>query len=862
MLLCEICNVYQNRRLMKKPGHLTLIALRHSTKHPIQSLLLILGVALGVAMIIAIDLANSSASQAFALSTESIAGRATHQIVASPGNVPSTLYEQLRVRGGFRNTAPVVTGQIKFPEANNLPIRLLGVDPLAEAPFRSYLGGGEQGALSVDVLTSLLLEPNTILLSQQLGEQLALVPGDTFPIEVEGELKMVRLVGLLEPTDDLSRRALARLALSDISTAQEILGMEGSLSHIDLILPETINLQPLVAGLPAGIQLQRADLRNETLDQLTAAFELNLTALSMLGVVVGMFLIYNTISFSVVQRRPVLGMLRCLGVTRREIFGLVLTEAIVLSAIGTAIGLGLGILMGRGLVGLVTQTINDLFFNLTVQGVSLQPLSVYKGIAAGLGAGLIAASIPAFEATTIPPISTLKRSTAEARIQTTLPWITLAGLILIIGGGALLNIPSNSLVISFSALFLIVIGMALLTPLLTKRLLQLISRLIQPYSGLIGTMALRDIVRALSRTSVTIAALMVSVSVIIGVSVMIASFRNTVVDWLDTILVADIFVSPVGDQSSIDPEFIKAVRQIDDVERVALNRSVMVFTPNAGQVQINAFSDSDQEQRNFFWAEGGPDQALKALAGGDILVSEVFARQRGLPLNEPSEFSLVTTDGARAFRIAGIFYNYSPQGFILMDLDVYQQFWGDTNVSNVALYVADNVDTDQLVTNIQTQYSGMYQISAISNKGLKQSAIVVFDRTFTITSALRLLAMVVAFVGVLSALMALQLEKTRELGTLRANGMTIRQLWALTFVETGFMGAIAGIIAMPTGLIMAAILIYVINLRSFGWSLQLQLAPQVFIFALIIAIFAALVAGIYPASRLGKMEIASALREE
>lgn len=847
---------------MKKPSPLTLIALRHSIKHPIQSLLLILGVALGVAMIIAIDLANSSASQAFALSTNSIAGKATHQIIAPPEGVPSWLYENLRVKVGLRTIAPVVTGSVLLPEANNFPLRLLGVDPFAEGPFRNYLGTAE-GNLPLEALTTFLLEPNTIFLSQSLGDRFNLAPGDTLTLIAEGKTKTVRLVGLLQPSDELSRRALDGLVLTDISTAQELLGQEGFISHIDLILPPEADLQPILDVLPPNALLQRANLRNETLDQLTAAFELNLSALSLLGVVVGMFLIYNTISFSVVQRRFVLGVLRCLGVTRREIFGLVLTEAIVLSAIGTLIGLGLGIILGRGLVRLVTQTINDLFFNLTVQRVSLQPLTIYKGVAAGLGAGLIAASIPALEATTTPPYTTLQRSTGETRAQQIIPWLNLAGLALLFLGIGLLRLPTQSLVISFSALFLIIIGVALLTPLLTKLLMRLLAPLVDRPFGLIGLMAPRDIIRALSRTSVTIAALMVSVAVIIGVSVMIASFRNTVIDWLDTILVADIFVRPAESRYHIDPTFINQIRQESGITQVELARTATVFAPDYGPVQINAYSDaSTTGRRNFLWSSGNSDQARAALEAGHIFVSEVFARQHNLPLNQPSDITLITQDGPRPFQVSGIFYDYSPQGFILMGLQTYRRFWADETVSNVALYLEPQLDADQIAERLQTQFSGQYQLSIVSNRGLKQSAIVVFDRTFTITAALRLLATVVAFIGVLSALMSLQLEKTKDLGTLRANGMTIRQLWGLTFLETGLMGITAGLIAIPTGLILATVLIYVINLRSFGWSLQLQLTPQIIILALLVALGAALLAGIYPSTRLGKMEIADALREE
>jgi len=344
---------------------------------------------------------------------------------------------------------------------------------------------------------------------------------------------------------------------------------------------------------------------------------------------------------------------------------------------------------------------------------------------------------------------------------------------------------------------------------------------------------------------------------------MIASFRQTVIDWLDTILIADIFVSPTGLSSEIAPAFIEQIGQEAEISQIALARTATVFAPDYGLVQLNAFSDaSTRGRRNFLWSDGAPDQARAALRTDHILISEVFARQHHLPLNKPSEIILVTQDGARPFRVAGIFYDYAPRGFILLDLQTYRRFWSDEAVSNVAIYLQPQHNADEVAERLQTRYAGQYQLNIVPNQGLKQSAIIVFDRTFTITIALRLLATVVAFIGVLSALMALQLEKTKELGTLRANGMTVRQLWGVTLLETGLMGVAAGLIALPTGLMLATILIYVINLRSFGWSLQMQLTPQVFFLAFLVALAAALLAGVYPAIRLGKMEIAAALREE
>lgn len=857
-----------------KPSHLTLIGLRHSTKHPVQSLLLILGVALGVAMIVAIDISNSSAGEAFALSTDSVVGKATHQIVAAPDDLPSSLYRELRIDLGLTEIAPTVSGLVLLEEADQLPLQLLGVDPFAEEPFRNYLGD-DGGELALDSILSLLVEPNTVILSENLGARYNLAPGDELILQTGNDHRTVELVGLIAAGNDRSRSALDGLILSDISTAQELLEMTGRLSTIDLILPEGFDTQPIIELLPADARLQQAQLRNQTLNQMTAAFTLNLSAMSQLALVVGIFLIYNTISFSVVQRRPVLGTLRCLGVTRREIFGLVLSEALVLSTIGAMIGLGLGVALGRGLVVLVTQTINDLFFTLTVQSVSVTPFTLYKGLFAGIMAGLVGASMPALEATTVPPNSALKRSVGEARVQRMVPGLTVASVILIAGGWGLLVLANQSLGLSFAAIFVILIGVAFLTPIVTKLLMQVVQPITQRGLGIIGVMAPRDIVRSLSRTSVTIAALMLAVAVIIGVSIMIDSFRETVVTWLDNVLVADIYVSPVGQnlriEGDIDPAFIEQIAQREEVASVTFMQRATVFDEHYDSVEIRAVTPQpdEQEQRmeTMLWAAGSGQEVFEALDSGDVLVTEVFARRLDLPLDRPSTITLMTEAGPQPFDIIGIFYDYAmpEQGYVLMRMEMYRDYWpGDAGISNVSLFLKPEAiaQANAIAESLTDQYAADYRLSLSSNRSIKENALRVFDRTFTITLALRLLATLVAFIGVLSALMSLQLERTRELGTLRANGMSLPQLWSKTLLETGLMGITAGLMALPFGWVLAYILVYFINVRSFGWTLQMQTDPSIFGVALAVALVAALLAGVYPLIRLNRLEIATAIREE
>ncbi|MCH8062331.1 MAG: ABC transporter permease, partial [Chloroflexi bacterium] len=278
-------------------------SLRYLIQHPWQVGLSILGVALGVAVVVSIDLANQSAKRSFNLSTDAVAGRATHHIVAGPSGLPEDVYTRLRVESGIRNIAPVVEGYATLPHMPGRTFRLLGIDPLAEAPFRSYLSD----TANADI-RALIAQPDTVLLARATAEEVGLAPGQDFRMNVGGLDRSVRLVGLLEPANSVSAQALSDVFIADIATAQELLRKEGRLSRIDISLLDSGNAVPTLetirAVLPPGAEIVRASARSESVEQLTRAFDLNLTALSMLALIVGMFLIYNTMTFSVLQRRP------------------------------------------------------------------------------------------------------------------------------------------------------------------------------------------------------------------------------------------------------------------------------------------------------------------------------------------------------------------------------------------------------------------------------------------------------------------------------------------------------------------------------------------------------------------------------
>jgi putative ABC transport system permease protein len=417
------------------PRTLLLTSLRHLLRHPWQVGLAILGVALGVAVVVAIDLANESARRAFALSTEAITGRATDQVIGGPNGLDEALYRQIRVDLGIRASAPLVEGYGAALDHPGLTLRIFGVDPLAEGPFRPFLtpgvaSGGARDSGSRQSAPLFFTQPGAALISAETARAYGIENGSSMAVRIGARPVMATIVGLLEPADQQAQRALDGILVVDIATAQEWLGRVGRLNQIDLIIPDGAAGDELRAQiraiLPPDAQLTRPAVRTNAIAQMTAAFELNLAALSLLALVVGMFLIYNTITFSVVQRRGLLGTLRCLGVSRRQVFGLVLGEALLVALIGGTLGLLFGVLLGRGLVGMVTQTINDLYFAVTVSSVELAWFPLVKGFLLGLGATLLAAAVPALEATFTPPRTVLRRSSYEERVRRIVPLVAAA----------------------------------------------------------------------------------------------------------------------------------------------------------------------------------------------------------------------------------------------------------------------------------------------------------------------------------------------------------------------------------------------------------------------------------------------------
>ncbi len=839
-------------------------------RHPWQLAMSILGIVLGIAVVVSIDLARVSSEYALARSTEVIAGRATHRIIGGPGGIDEAFYTELRVKHGFENIAPIIQGFVVVRGAErSSTLQLLGIDVFADGNFRALeFNGDEQDGFEGEVISGLLGIKNSVLMDRETARSLGTRPGDELQVEVGRERAQLYLLQYLGSESAQSNAAMRNVLVSDIASAQEILGMQGRLSHIDLVIDdgnEMARLEQLQDLLPPGTEITRAEARQQAMTQMTGAFHTNLTALSLLALLVGMFLIYNTMTFMVLKRRENLGVLRSIGVTRQQIFQLVLLEALIIGSIAIVIGIPLGNQLGKILLLFISRSINDLFYMMPDAELVLSPLTWFKGIALGLLATTLAALVPAMEAARVTPREAMSRRDIEARSHRWIPWLVLIGLLLLGLGALILLFSAKSIVAGFAGIFVVILGCVSLVPLGTLLFMKLLSLPLAFYPAGWLQMSLRSVQARMSRTAVAVSALVIAFATVIGISLMIHSFRGSVELWLDSLLRADIYVSTPGPVSAgrhydLDRALAQGIADLEDVSAISTVQFASIESGD-GFTNLAAYEFTDEAWQGFRFKHE-PVEDLRQLFEEKeyIIVSETYAWHREVGIGDDIE--LRTDRGMHLFKVAGIYYDYRyEQGLVAMSRLTYNRYWDDHSYSGIGVYLQPGVDRQRVLEQIQRVTPGE-ALWVEDRQSIYERSLLVFDQTFTITGVLRILAAIIAFLGLFSALMALQLERTREFAIYRAIGFLPRQLAGMIVSESTLLGLVAGLLAIPVGCLVCYLLVVVINRRSFGWSMELAFEPVLMLQGLLLALLAAVMAGLYPALRIARSPVATALRSE
>lgn len=865
------------------------LSLRYWLRHRGGFFLAALGVALGIAVFVAVQIANHSILAAFSSTLDAVSGKSNLQISGGANGLPEEVYVRLKMQPDARiqTTAPLISKTFVSPSLKTSPkdvgtqLLVLGVDVFAETEFgRSFDVGENQSPNAKDQARlrgnafAFLLDPRAIAITRALANKWNLKIGSPLDLWVGARRESFKVRTILEG-EQFNHTFGGDFVLMDIASAQEAFGLVGRLSQIDLIVDETrleqvrADLQKLV---PADARVQRPTQRGQQISGMLAAFQLTLSALSCIAIFVGAFLIYNAIEIAVVRRRHEIGILRSVGADRGQLTRLFLIEAGIIGLFGSLCGVLLGLFLARFALLAVSTTVSQLYLAVKARELVV-PLWLWWGAPlAGTMLAVISAWLPAREASGISPRAAMSPITRHHNTA------DFAGRFAAVGCGVLFiafvlclpGISTRSAFAGFAATFCTLSGFALLTPLLTLHSGQIAQRFAGSLFGIEGTLAGSYLRRALHRSSLVVAALMVSLALSIGMSVMIRSFRSTVGDWVETAINADLYVSPAtgfsGDTGpGLPPEvirFITALPQVRIFDTIRGAETVIGKQPVfIAANELPALSSGDRRIK-FLSTANGKDAAIREfLARRAVLISERFENLLGYHVGQT--LTLTSPNGPVSLPIAGVFTDYTPNECVIyLPRPIYEKYWGDSAIDGLALHFHKGVRTEDVQKLIEQRYAEKYQITLSPNRELRAAVFDQFDQTFAVTYALQLIAVLVAAIGVFDTLIALLLERAREIAVLRAVGASSRQILKMTFVEFSLIALLAWAIGVAAGLCLAWQLIAVINLQIFGWTINFSPQPGVWLQGLVLAIVAALGAGFFPARAAARRRLTDALLME
>ncbi len=798
--------------------------------------------ALGVAVVIAIELAGEAAVGSFQSSLETLLGKADFAISAN-GGVEESWVGKLAVLPLNTSFSPVLEIQAFTRDG---AITLYGIDALP----RGLDGTGGEPC------------PDCIVLSSALARRLGIRKGGEISLVLNDASHNFPVSGMIDSKD-------SEFALLDIADAQRALRSFGKLDRIEVSLspgedPAEVERQ-IRALLPASYVIERPGIRSQENQKMLRAFRWNLRVLSYISLVVGAFLIYNTISVTVVRRRPEIGILRALGTDRRAILILITGEALMLGLAGSALGVGLGRFLAEGAVRLIGQTVNELYTSSRPGAIQLSGVALISGIAAGMLVAFVSALGPALTAMQVSPTEAMGRGAyeQEARLRWRRDLID-AGVLGLAALALSRARPVNGMPLAGYIAALLAIGAAALSaPALILGVTRASRVAVRRWFGAEGMLAARSLAASLARTSVVVGALATAIAMMASVAIMVGSFRETVQVWLDQQLRADLYVRPAGRSGpgqfpGLSADVPAMVASVPGVEAVDVFHGLEFryrgehATLGAGDLEIVR-----RYGRLRFLPGEDRDAILRSLPGHDrAIVSEPFANKHAIRAGDRIELSL----GERnvTVTVAGIYFDYSSErGYVILDRGTLLRYLPGQPATNLAVYLHPAANATEVRGVIQ-QRAARYRIVVVDNSSLRRQAVTIFDRTFAITYALEGVAIVVAMLGAANSLLALVLDRRRELGLLRFLGAAPRQIRRMILLEAGFLGLIANLLGLALGFALSLLLIYVVNKQSFGWTIQLHPPFGLLAGAVTLVWIATVLAALYPgrvASRLNPIEV-------
>ncbi len=822
-----------------------------------RSLLILAAVALGVAVVLAIDLASGAAAGSFRSSMETLSGDNDLEVTAT-GGVPeaiigklNTLPYPIRVSARIEDHATLGSAGETVP--------LIGLDLIAEA---NHQAGGQVAQGWDGASLAHLNDTDAIWVTHGLGKKV----GDHLRLLINDARTEYVVRGLIPGSARLGTDAV----VMDIGAAQVATGKAGRVDRILIKLPDHgADLEgwtrKLRSSLPGGLQLAAQGSQTEANRKMLSAFRWNLSVLSYIAVLVGAFLIYNTISVSVVRRRPQIGTVRALGASRTTVLFAFLIEAAIFGFVGSLIAIPLGRLLASGAVRLLSTTVNTLYISSRPGAMTISAASLALAFAVGIGVTLASALSPALEASRVPPTEAMARGAREYAVGVARMRDLIAAVVLAVLGAAAAKAPpiAGKPIFGYLAALLFIASCSLAVPSLVHGVMSGTSALLGRLVGVEALLASRSLAGSLRRTSVLVCALATAIAMMTSVAIMVGSFRQTVLSWMDTELPADLYLRPAGSPAAdrhptLAPEFAQQLTTLPGVAFVSRFRAYEVQYQGLPITVASVDTDVPRyDETSGFVSGRRPEAVLHELSEPDtVMVSEPFTYKHHVKTGDM--LSLPLGSHIARLRIVDVFYDYANErGYVVMARNNMLAYLHDPSTSNLAVYVKQGSDLDAVRGEIERAAANR-DVLIFSNRELRREAIRIFDQTFAITYALEAISVLVAVMGIAGALMSIVFDRRREFGLLRYLGASTGQIRRLILAEAGLIGILSNIAGLVLGVALSLILIFVINKQSFGWTIRFHWPVSVLLGALTIVYVATVLAGIYPArvaQRLSPIEV-------
>jgi len=831
------------------------LVLRPLLREKMRTALTILGIAVGVAVIVAIELSNQSAMRAFSESVDAVAGRANYTIVSEGGTLDESVLLKLQpLWDDGARFAPVIDVE-GVVEPSQIPVRILGVDLMSDLHFRDYRYAQITKEQAFD-----LFREDTAIIPASFAREQHLKLRDPIKLNILGHHCTLIVRGILEPRGPATAFNGA-IVICDIAVAQAKFGMRGRLSRIDLQIAEGTKVE-----LPAGLRMERPSRRNERVSKMLRAFRVNLFALAGVALLVGMFLVYNTVLISILRRRKDVGVLKTLGTAPRQIFLAFAGEGLLFGLIGAILGIAMGNAIAFGILKLIGRTINALYVTSQPESIALTPPIIALGVAVGVLLSFISALQPSLEAAHLSP-NAMIRPGLQQRIsrdrERRLAFIAIACFI----AGALVSQlpPWNGIAVAgYVAVLLVVAGFSLLAPSILRLTASAFAPLMRGLFGIVGQLAASSLPASLRRTAVASAALSLATGMMVAVALMVGSFRETVRIWVDQTISSDLWLRPSQGLSNsgaalFPPEIADDLAKVPFIAAIDRVRGREVLY---GDDLISVGSGDFARVANFgdlpmVTPRSSRAALLEAEARNGVVVSESFALKFRKSIGDTVRFG--TTD----FPVTGIYRDYSnDRGVVVMDRPLYIRTFHDDRINTVVIYLKKGISRDAARIALQNEFGPKYHAFAITNGSIRSEVMKIFDQTFLITYALLGVAIVVAVLGIVNTLSALILERTRELAMLRVTGVTTGELRTMLVLESTILGIASTVAGIVMGYALSWILIYVINKQSFGWTIEFHTPVALIATSLGVTLAASALAGLVPARLANRIHIPTALKSE